>query len=66
MEAFEAFANGLAVEVLRIVGLLHVHDLCIDGEQSPQHRMNIVHYHQPHMDRAEWLMIIHECRGSCT
>lgn len=71
MEAFEVFASGLAVEVLRILGLLPILDLYKDGEQPPQHRMKLVHYPQltgsssqgcgPHTDRAEWLTIIHEC-----
>jgi isopenicillin N synthase-like dioxygenase len=71
MEAFEAFASGLAVEVLRIMGLLPILDLYKDSEQPPQHRMKLVHYPQltgsssqgcgPHTDRAEWLTIIHEC-----
>jgi isopenicillin N synthase-like dioxygenase len=71
MEAFEVFASGIAIEVLRIMGLLPLLDLYKDGEQQPQHRMKLVHYPQltgsssqgcgPHTDRAEWLTIIHEC-----
>jgi isopenicillin N synthase-like dioxygenase len=70
MEAFETFASGLAVQMLKYLDLLRFLDL-YDGEQPQQHRLKLIHYPQlsgnssqgcgPHTDRAEWLTIIHEC-----